>query len=326
MGNTPTPKPPLPFGGSPAEGPRDLFRDASGTLFRKISDVEAASVTDITNLVGARVFDSLTIRGEIGLPKSADAMTAVNRTRQPWVLTCQSWINEGRYIIASVNPKEVQWQLPQRSAQQKVRMGEILHIWKDRFRGTFYDEPQLSITFQSGNIMPIRQNPLIVDGKRRQRKQSVPSLVTRALQTQGAGINGPEVELRRALNDPAAQQQEIEVPRKVNDPDETEPVVPEGLDNFYRFLELVDEQKILDEEGQEGDVNFVYIIYNSRMFPNLTLAGLFTPAGVSWTDSSDDPNQINSWTAGFTIYDSYPRLNDYNALVKFFKDAGFGRR
>ncbi len=113
--------------------------------------------------------------------------------------------------------------------------------------------------------------------------------------------------------------------KKIPDPSETAPVVPEGLNNFYEFLQLVDEQKILNTPGQEGDINFVYIVYNSRIFPNLTLSGLFTPDGVSWTDTADDPNNINSWTANFTVYDSFPRLNDLTGLVKFFKASGFGR-
>ena len=36
-------------------------------------------------------------------------------------------------------------------------------MWRDRFRGTYYDEPQLTINFQSGNIMPIRRKPLVED-------------------------------------------------------------------------------------------------------------------------------------------------------------------
>ena len=57
----------------------------------------------------------------------------------------------------------------------------------------------------------------------------------------------------------------------------------------------------------------------------MTLAGLFTPEGTSWTDSAGDPNQVGGWSATFTVYDSYPRLNDKSGLVRVFEDAGWGR-
>jgi hypothetical protein len=293
----------------------------------------------VTSLVGAQIFDKLTVRGEIGYPSPADAASAVNRVRQPWVLTCQKWIEEARYIIAAVNPKDVQWRLPQRSAVQKTRAGEIIHIWKDKFRGTFYDEPQLAITFQSGNIMPIRQNAY-VDSSDRQvlgridanptsgLQRDVTSAVNSAIPEGVArDVTGAAETLenrtgkRRGSTAPQFEGSTVSRPKRKNDPAEREPAVPPGLDNFYEFLSLVDEQKILDG----GDINFVYIVYNSRIFPSITLAGLFTPEGVSWTDSSDDPNQVNSWTANFTVYDSFPKLHDLNALTRFFQTAGFGR-
>lgn len=338
MGNSSTPKPPLPFGGSTAEGPRDFFVERG--VFRAEAGVSSlASVRDVTSLVGAQIFDELTIRGEIGLPSSENAETAVNRVRQPWVLTCQKWIEESRYIIAAVNPKDVAWRMPQRSAVQKTRVGEILHIWKDKFRDTFYDEPQLTITFQSGNIMPIRQKPYVTSSEKQTlgRIDSNPTSglqrdITSAVSSAGGDqlindVTGAAETLnnrtgtRRGSTAPQFEGNTVTRPKRKNNPEEREPVVPPGLDNFYEFIQLIDEQKILDS----GDVNFVYIVYNSRIFPSLTLAGLFTPEGMSWTDSSDDPNQVNSWTANFTVYDSFPKLNDLNALARFFQTAGFGR-
>lgn len=194
----------------------------------------------------------------------------------------------GRYIISGVNPKDVTWRMPQRSSVQKTRMGEIMHIWKDRQRGTYFDEPQLSINFQSGNIMPIRRDP-------------VKSVRWATVERE----NGVDVYNHVAYTEPS---------------DETVRV-PTGLQNFYEFLSLVDEQKILPS----GATNFVYIIYNSRIFPNMTLAGLFTPEGASWTDSSDSPNEVTNWTANFTIYDTFPKLNDSSTLMQVFQDAGWGR-
>jgi hypothetical protein len=227
-------------------------------------------------------------------------------------LTCQSWIEQQRYIIAAVNPQEISWQLPQRAAPQKTRIGEIVHYWRDRFRGTFFDEPQLSITFQSGNIMPMRTKPLVESRVINQQVVRVPYFNQATRRGEGTSF----VEGRQVYD----FVNEIEIPKRFPDPSE-KPQVPPGLNNFYEFLELIDEQKILDN----GDINYTYIIYNSRIFPNMTLAGLFTPAGVSWTDSSTEPNQLNAWTATFTVYDSFPRLTDKASLVKMFEQAGWGR-
>lgn len=293
----------LPFGSS-AQLPRELAEDRA----RTVSDLQ--SIRDVTNLVGSRVFDKLETGGDIGsqappVPEGT-FVNDYNQVRQPWVLTCQSWIEQSRYLVARVNPSEVQWRLPQRAATQKTRAGEIMHVWRDRFRGTYYDEPQLTISFQSGNIMPIRRKPLVDDPDNPRRVY-----VGGAQAAIGAGASR-EVNKSQGYNT---------TPGRKPDPEETEPPVPQGMQNFYEFLSLVDEQKILDT----GDVNYCYIMYNSRMFPNLTLAGLFTPDGVSWSDSADNPNQVNGWSANFTVYDSYPRLNDLQTLLQFYRSAGFAR-
>jgi len=305
--NTETPKPPLPFGDT-AGLPKQLIPRSrvSEAGFRRSDDLE--SVTDITSLMSARTYELLEVEGEIGAgtgPSQTPGEGDPLFTRLPFVLTCQSWIKAGRYIVFRANPSEVQWRMPQRSVQQKTRQGEVIHVWKDRIRNnTFYDEPQLTFTFQSGNIMPIRRKPMKIDEQ----------AIERAIEKQQA--TGTSGESGDAFNIPP------NLTRKTYDKSETEPELPSGLKNFYEFLDLVDEQKILDS----GDVNFVYLVYNSRIFPSITLAGLFTPEGVSWTDSSDNPNQIMSWSANFTVYDSYPKMsNNLETLTRFFKSAGFGR-
>jgi hypothetical protein len=84
----------------------------------------------------------------------------------------------------------------------------------------------------------------------------------------------------------------------------TTPVVPDGLDNFYEFMALVDEVKVLDD----GRANLVYIDYNSLIFPKIRLWGFFTPNGISFSDKSSNPATVNSWTASFTVYKSEPNL------------------
>lgn len=302
MANTRTPRPPLPFGST-----AELDQTLTGAPPDPAADqARQQTINQLRDLVGEDFKSELSLRGDLGATTrtaaSAHGANSVsNMPRTPFILTCQQWITDQRYIIASVNPSDVQWRLPQRASAQKTRVGEIVHYWRDRFRGTFFDEPQLTITFQTGNIMPMRTKPLIDVG----------------VQDIGT-IRSP-----RYFNG-VRQEDEVKVlsrPVKAPDPSETKPTVPPGLDNFYEFLQLVDEQKILEN----GDINYVYLIYNSRIFPNMTLAGLFTPEGTSWTDSAGDPNQVGGWSATFTVYDSYPRLNDKSGLVRVFEDAGWGR-
>lgn len=215
-----------------------------------------------------------------------DALIGTTIPRNSWVMSTQRWIegrtsDDGRKtpiqaLVFRCNPSEVQWRMPQRSSEQKTRYGSVLHVWKDRPRNTYFDEPVLTFTFQSGNIMPIPTGT----------------------NAQLNGIAGGDA-------DPG-------------------PEVPQGLANFYYFLDLVDDQKILSDGDGFGMTNFVYISYNSPVFPAITLAGLFTPDGVSWNESAADPLNL-TWTASFTVYHTAPEMRGSD-LVRAFRSAGFAGR
>lgn len=91
-----------------------------------------------------------------------------------------------------------------------------------------------------------------------------------------------------------------------------------GLANFYDFMLLVDAPKLTASAtpGPDGKpstrANLVSIQYASNLFPSLTLLGMFEPSGIRFTDSSNNPNMVSSWTADFLVYDTYPRLSDYS--------------
>lgn len=74
----------------------------------------------------------------------------------PLIMTTESFAAQGRYIIFWVGPRSVQWRFPMRAAQQQTRSGTILHTWRNASRSTFFDEPEVTFTFQAGNIMPVR--------------------------------------------------------------------------------------------------------------------------------------------------------------------------
>ena len=89
--------------------------------------------------------------------------------------------------------------------------------------------------------------------------------------------------------------------RSITDPNGS---IPAGLNNFYEFMSLVDEVKVLDD----GRANLCYIDYNSLIFPKIRLWGFWQPNGISFTDAAENHAQVNNWTASFTVYKSFPEL------------------
>lgn len=78
------------------------------------------------------------------------------RSGTPLIITTESFAQQGRYILFWSGAENTQWSFPMRAAQQQTRSGTILHMWRDNSRSTFFDEPQVTFTFQSGNILPVR--------------------------------------------------------------------------------------------------------------------------------------------------------------------------
>jgi ribosomal protein L24E len=87
----------------------------------------------------------------------------VHLDRRPFTLTCQRWLdskdpNTIKYLYCRVNPRSVQWTMNLRVSDQKTLSGTVQHAWRQNRgvrRRTYFSEPTLTITFQSGNIMPV---------------------------------------------------------------------------------------------------------------------------------------------------------------------------
>lgn len=189
------------------------------------------------------------------------------REHQPFVLTTDESARLGNYLVFWANPSQWGWTMNQRGMLQKTRGGTVAHMWRSRLRPTYYDEIALTISFQSGNVMPIR---LIQPGLGSQALSSA----DRALGVTAGG---------------AADTVQI--------------VTPPGLLNFYEYLEIKDERKILDT----GQPNFVSIIACSPVFPQIVLKGYFNPEGFSFSESADDIGSVQ-WEDSFTILHTYPEL------------------
>jgi len=108
-----------------------------------------AKVTNVKNLSKAA-----TLAGIAGDNNIFDVTRDATHLRSSWFLSCRSWLREQRGIKMFINPSEVQWSLPRREQMTKTAAGVVRNTWRNRYRGSYYDEPTLNITFQAGNIMP----------------------------------------------------------------------------------------------------------------------------------------------------------------------------
>jgi len=87
-----------------------------------------------------------------------------------------------------------------------------------------------------------------------------------------------------------------------------------GISNFYDFMQLVDAPKLtLGTNSQTPRANLVTIQYHSKIFPAITLIGMFDSSGIKFTDTSTD-NQITGWSVDFVVYDTMPKLSTFNGV------------
>jgi hypothetical protein len=215
--------------------------------------------TQQSNEVVNKYFSNATVNDQVNTNK-------YEPKRIPWVITCQSWLQKQQYLIFNANPDSAQWSMPLRGTASKQRAGQVLHIWKNKFRDTYFDEPRLNITFQSGNILSIMPT-------------------------------NPDFQIYKS----------------------NFITIREGLYNFYKFIELLEEPKILED----GSLNTVYINYTSQMFPSIMLSGFFDPSQFSFTDGTSKSAMIENWSTTFIVMDTFPKLKS-NQIANMI-DGAFDR-
>ena len=180
----------------------------------------------------------------------------IRHARDAMWVTTSSWNRHGEGISLYANPSDMQWNLPRRGTVVKTTAGAVRNVWRNRYRGTYYDEGTIGITFQTGNIMPFMGYP-------------------------------DESELRTADLVGAAM---------------SSPRVPEGLMNFYKFIELLDQPMLLGPAE-----NRHIIVHHSRAFPFLYMEGYFLEDNFNFSEIATDVNRLQ-WNATFQIYRTSPSL------------------
>jgi len=78
--------------------------------------------------------------------------------RSPMIITNARWASSspGRYIVFWAGPKDANWKFQLRGTEQQTRTGWVQHYWRDDKRSTFFDNPIIDFTFQTGNLLPVR--------------------------------------------------------------------------------------------------------------------------------------------------------------------------
>ncbi len=89
--------------------------------------------------------------------------------------------------------------------------------------------------------------------------------------------------------------------------------LPEGLNNYYEWMSMYDEDKIL----ADGSPNFVIIEHRSSIFPYLQLQGFFEPNSLGEIVEEATNSPTFSWTAKFLVHSSQPEINSDAFRTRF---------
>lgn len=116
----------------------------SSSILDKIQEL-GASVDRILAYDNARLYrGSRSSVGLVPMIMTTDYQISLNNSK------------DSKYILFWAGSQNTVWSFKQRGAQQQSRTGHIFHYWRDDKRETFFDDPTVTFTFQSGNIMPLR--------------------------------------------------------------------------------------------------------------------------------------------------------------------------
>ena len=92
-----------------------------------------------------------------------------------------------------------------------------------------------------------------------------------------------------------------------------------GLSDFYLFFSLLNQPPLIPSGPNEGAHNYIWIFYTSLQFPQVVLRGYFSPEGVSWEDSADNPTTVE-WNANFKVHEMTPNIWESQELTDSYMD------
>ena len=288
----------------------------------------------------------------------ATSPTGTKARSDAWILTCESWQQQGAYIVLPINPGQLSFDLGIRTSNELTRAAQLFYVW--RFFGTHstLTKPVIKITANSGYIVPSFDPSVILECTQliQQKTEAVRSAESigqdssslayaydSVLQNFMSKIPAPEqtrdyitgsvysdvglsLNANPMLNDNSLQGTG-NLPSLYTTANKT---VPIGIQNLYALFSLSDERRIRkvlkpgdDRTKPTGGQteNRIMLTISTLVFPGLVIYGWFGESGIAYTESSEDPT---SFEVSFDIVvdDTFPRLSfgGWNNLMQSYLD------
>ena len=213
---------------------------------------------------------------------------SLGKERRGFVLTSDLWMSQNKALLLHAGPAEVAWTLGLRASTEDIKDGRA-HYMQSRSSSTrtgrtYFNLPTAAFTFQSGNILPIPIDAVF-------------------------GTSGPSF-------NPATGEVVDKNTKTVG------ASTPYGLQDFYYFMDLVNQDPLIPSGPNEGAHNYLWVFYTSRQFPQIVLKGFIEPDGISWADSAESPNGF-TWSASMSVYESLPEMWDSGEMLSSYADFDF---
>lgn len=102
------------------------------------------------------------------------------------------------------------------------------------------------------------------------------------------------------------------LPRKYHKSSQTG--FPEGLGNYFKYLEIVQQDRVYRNDDNEIVPNYIVLEMNTLAFPNLTMY-LYPLDKTGHTENADNPSELTEWVGNFKILKTEPSIFSGNGGI-----------
>lgn len=235
----------------------------------------------------------------------------------PWIITCESWLDKGRYIALPINPEQISFSLPLRVAHDDAYACKFIYIWRRRRTKSMAGQMQISFSVSSGNIIP----QFDLSTAQKEQLAATYTGVTPFAEEQAAdhtkGVSDYTLASVNGLYDKH---------------------VPIGVSNLYAMLALANTPRVRNSgvktEERMGEPNTkvveqtsnnIVICLSTLIFPRLLLYGQFTPDGIQISMNADNPAEF-TMTFSIMVSKTSPTLGhgNWQSLIQGYKTNMYG--
>lgn len=214
-----------------------------------------------------------------------DASTHIVQ-RDPWIISCESWMAAGKYIALTINPEQLDFNIPLRVARDSGNNCVYMYIWRRRRTRSLNNTMQLSLTLSSGNVYP---------------QFDLSTREQYALAQQYTGIAPPSEEMAADHRRGIREYMQAGVSGLYS------AKLPLGVQNLYALLALANERRVRDsgtakiventyedtKTVRQQTANRIVMGLSTLVFPRLLLYGWFTPDGIQFSINADNPGEFS---------------------------------